>query len=64
MSNVIDELYRKVSAVADQLEEELGRPVSMNEALLRLVESMKLDPSDLSWSWRISGTGETEKEAD
>ena len=49
-----DELYKQLTKVADDLTEELGRPVSVREALLQLIESMKLEPSDFSWSWRIN----------
>ena len=56
MSSVADELYIQLTKVADDLIEELGRPVSVREALLQLIESMKLEPSDFSWSWRINNT--------
>jgi len=56
MSRSVDKLYRKLNSVADQLSVQHGRQVSMNEALLQLIESMKLEPSDFSWSWRINET--------
>ena len=56
MSSPSDELYKQLTEVAEDLTEELGRPVSVREALLQLIESMKLKPSDFSWSWRINNT--------
>ena len=56
----VEELYRKLNTEADGLRKELGRPVSMGEALLRLIESMKLEAKDLTWSWRINETWSTE----
>jgi len=50
----MDEIYRKLNSVADQLTLEQGKQVSMREVLLQLIESMKLEPSDFSWSWRIN----------
>ena len=54
MSKSLDEIYRKLNSVADQLTLKQGRRVSMREALLQLIESLKLEPSDFSWSWRIN----------
>jgi hypothetical protein len=54
MSRIADELYRRLNEAADELAEELGRPVSMVEALRRLVESMGLEPSDFAWSTRVT----------
>ena len=56
MSSVADELYKQLTKVADDLIEELGRPVSVREILLQLIESKRLEPSDFSWSWRINNT--------
>ena len=53
MSNPMDELYRRLNQAAEELNEERGRPVSMREALLRMIESMELKPSDFTWSSRI-----------
>ena len=56
MSSVADQLYKQLTKVTDDLTEELGRPVSVREALLQLIESKRLEPSDFSWSWRINNT--------
>ena len=56
MSSPSDELYKQLTKVAHDLAEELGRPVSVRDALLQFIESMKLEPSDFSWSWRINNT--------
>jgi len=50
----MDEIYRKLNSVADQLTLKQGKQASMREVLLQLIESMKLEPSDFSWSWRIN----------
>jgi len=54
MSKSMDEIYRKLNSVADQLTLKQGKQASMREVLLQLIESMKLEPSDFSWSWRIN----------
>jgi hypothetical protein len=64
MSRSVDELYRKLNSVADQLSLEQGREVSMNKALLQLIEYMKLEPSDFWWSWRINKTSSMKTDHD
>ena len=60
MTSVVDELYKQLNKVSDELTQELGRPVSMREALLYWIESRRLEPSDFFWSWRITRSSSTE----
>jgi len=55
MSDIVDELYKRLSVIADQMTRELGRPVSTREALLRMFEAMDLKRSDFAWSVRVRG---------
>ena len=64
MSELIDELYNEVNRLAEELSEELGRQVSIREALVRLVESKGLDPSDFAWSWRMNAMIRSENQSE
>jgi hypothetical protein len=54
MSSLVDELFKKLNAVSDELSQELGRQITIREALLRTFESLGLRPSDFAWSWRLN----------
>ena len=54
MSDPIEELYKEVNRVVEELTEKLGRRASLREALVRLVQSKALEPSDFTWSWRMT----------
>jgi len=53
-----DEIYKELNRVAGELRLELGRPVSMDEVLEKLLRSRKLRPSDFQGAWMM-----TDKEA-
>jgi predicted CopG family antitoxin len=55
---VRDEIYKELNRVAGELRHELGRPVSMDEVLEKLLRSRKLKPSDFQGAWKM-----TDKEA-
>lgn len=48
----------KLKKAAEELRLELGRPVSMNKVLERLLKARKLSPSDFQGTWEM-----TDKEA-
>ena len=56
---VNDEIYRELNKVAGELRVELGRPVSMEEVLSRLLEARRLKLSDFAGAWKM-----TDKEAE
>ena len=53
MSRIIDDLYLRLNGVATELTAELGRTVTLREALLRLFGAERMLPGDLAWSWRF-----------
>jgi len=57
---VNDELYRELNKVAGELRVELGRPVSMEDVLVRLLETRRLKLSDFAGAWKMSD-GETKE---
>ena len=63
MSHIIDDLYLRLNGVATELTAELGRTVTIREALLRLLGTKQLDLGDLAWSWRFKELAGAEKSA-
>ena len=51
---VNDELYRELNKVAGELRVELGRPVSMEDVLARLLEARRLKLGDFAGAWKMS----------
>jgi len=51
---VRDEIYRELNRVAGELRLELGRPVSMDEVMEKLLKSRKLKPSDFQGAWKMT----------
>ena len=49
-----DEIYRELNKVAGELRVELGRPVSMEEVLSRLLEARRLKLSDFAGAWKMT----------
>ena len=61
MSDIIDDFYVRLEKVAAQLRVELGRPVTIREALLRLLRTEKLEFGSFAWSWRFKELDSAEK---
>ena len=55
---VSDQTQAKLKKIAEELRLELGRAVSMEEVLDRLLNSRRLKPSDFQGTWKM-----TDKEA-
>ena len=53
MSHIIDDLYLRLNGVATEMTAELGRPVTLREALLRLLGKERLQLGNFAWSWRF-----------
>ena len=53
MTDIIDNFYLRLESVATELTTELGRPATIREALLRLLETERLQLGDFAWSWRF-----------
>ena len=51
----MDDLYLRLKRIGRELTDEIGRPVTIREALLRLLETEQLELGDLAWSWRFKG---------
>ena len=61
LSGIIDDFYVRLEKVAEQLTVELDRPVTIREALLRLLKTEKLELVDFAWSWRFEELTGAEK---
>ena len=53
MSDLTDDFYLRLKRIGSELTAEMGRPVTIREALLRLLETERLELGDLAWSWRF-----------
>jgi hypothetical protein len=52
----MDELFKKLNRIANEVKEERGEQVTMRTALLRLIPPDTVKPTDLAWSWRFRKT--------
>lgn len=51
---VSERTYRKLNELAGELRSQLGRPVSVDEALDLLIKEKKTRPSDFAGTWSMT----------
>ena len=61
VSDFIDDFYLRLKRIATELTAQMGRPVTMREAILRLLEPEQLELGDLAWSWRLKELARAER---